>query len=79
VGEISTQTVVVVNVDDDEEAVVNAFVQNQVRRIPVVDGEDVVGMISQADLARSMSEDETGGVVRAISQETGETADQQGG
>jgi hypothetical protein len=36
-------------------------------------------MISQADLARSMSEDETGGVVRAISQETGETADQQGG
>ncbi|HET8594519.1 MAG TPA: CBS domain-containing protein [Intrasporangium sp.] len=79
VGEISTQTVVVVNVDDDEEAVLNAFIQNQVRRIPVVDGEDVVGMISQADIARSMSQDETGGVVQAISQDTGESADQQGG
>lgn len=78
VGEISTQTVVVVNVDDDEQAVLNAFVQNQVRRLPVVDGQDVVGMISQADIARSMGQQDTGGVVQAISQETGERTAQQG-
>lgn len=75
VGEISTQTVVVVNVDDDEQAVLNAFAQNQVRRLPVVDGQDVVGMISQADIARSLPTQETGGLVQAISQETGERAD----
>ena len=76
VGEISTQTVVVVDVDDDEQAVLNALTQNQVRRLPVVEGKDVVGMISQADIARSMPQQETGDVLRAISQETGEGAPQ---
>ncbi|EWT07279.1 histidine kinase [Intrasporangium chromatireducens Q5-1] len=75
VGEISTQTVVVVSVDDDEQAVLNAFAQNQVRRLPVVDGQDVVGVISQADIARSLPTQDTGGLVQAISQETGERAD----
>lgn len=78
VGEISTQTVVVVGVDDDEQAVLNAFTQNQVRRLPVVDGRDVVGVISQADVARSLPEQDTGDIVRAISQETGQPAGQQG-
>lgn len=70
VGEISTQTVVVVNADDGEAAILNAFAQNQVRRVPVVDGNQLVGVISQADLARQLPKEQTGDVVQAISQET---------
>lgn len=74
VGEVSTQTVVVVNVGDDEHAILNAFAQNQVRRLPVVDGNKLAGIISQADVARELSEQQTGGIVQAISQETGESS-----
>lgn len=67
VGEICTGSVVSVTVDDDARAIVGALSENQVRRLPVLDGEDVVGVISQADVARSMSNEQTGDVVQAIS------------
>lgn len=70
VADVLTETVVVVNADDDESAVLNALSQNQVRRLPVVDGPSVVGVISQADLARQLSNEATGTVVAAISQES---------
>jgi CBS domain-containing protein len=40
---------------------------HQVRRLPVIDGHDLVGMISQADLARSLPEDRVGELVELIS------------
>jgi CBS domain-containing protein len=40
-----------------------------VRRLPVIDGHDLVGIISQADIARSMSATETGETVAEISEE----------
>jgi CBS domain-containing protein len=43
--------------------------ENQVRRLPVIDGHQLVGMLSQADLALNAEEGETGEVVRAISKE----------
>ena len=69
VGEISSGTVVFVNADDSAEAVVQALAGNQVRRLPVVDGDEVVGIISQADVARHLPNDQTGDVVQAISRE----------
>ena len=38
-----------------------------VRRLPVIDGHDLVGMISQADIARNLPEDRVGELVGAIS------------
>lgn len=69
VADVMTETVVVVNADDDAHAVVNALSQNQVRRIPVLDGDQVVGVISQADLARHLPNEQTGDVVEAISRD----------
>jgi signal-transduction protein with cAMP-binding, CBS, and nucleotidyltransferase domain len=44
--------------------------QHQIRRVPVcVDGR-VVGMITQADLARHASHEEVGALVEAISRTT---------
>jgi CBS domain-containing protein len=38
-----------------------------VRRVPVVEGDRVVGIISQADVARAADEEQTGEVVQQIS------------
>ena len=57
-----------VSAGDDAQAVMQALSDNQVRRLPVLDGEELVGVISQADVARELSAEQTGDVVRAISQ-----------
>ncbi|MEV7026223.1 CBS domain-containing protein [Kitasatospora sp. NPDC093558] len=40
-----------VRADDDMDMVLRKMEQHQIRRIPVIDGERLVGMISEADLA----------------------------
>jgi CBS domain-containing protein len=67
VAEVCTGTVVTVGVDDDADVVAAALADNQVRRVPVVDGGSLVGIISQADIARHLPEQQTGDVVQAIS------------
>jgi CBS domain-containing protein len=43
--------------------------QHQVRRLPVIDGHDLVGMLSLADLAKALPDDQAGDLVQAISQD----------
>ena len=38
-----------------------------VRRLPVIDGHDLVGIVSIADLAQNIDDEETGDLVEAIS------------
>jgi Mg/Co/Ni transporter MgtE len=38
-----------------------------VRRLPVIDGHDLVGVVSLADLAQNIEDDKLGDVVEAIS------------
>ena len=40
---------------------------HQVRRLPVIDGHDLVGVLSQADVARNIDETKVGDLVEAIS------------
>ena len=40
----------------------------QVRRLPVIDDRKLVGIISQADIARNIDEGKVGDLVEAISQ-----------
>ena len=42
---------------------------HQVRRLPVIDGHDLVGIISQADIARALSATQTGETVEEISED----------
>jgi CBS domain-containing protein len=38
-----------------------------VRRLPVIDGHDLIGVLSQADVAKNLSDDQTAQLVEAIS------------
>ena len=40
---------------------------HKVRRLPVIDGHDLVGIVSQADLAKAIDEENVGDLVEAIS------------
>jgi CBS domain-containing protein len=40
---------------------------HKVRRLPVIDGHDLVGIVSQADLAKAIDEEQVGDLVEAIS------------
>lgn len=69
VADIATTDVVTVGVDDSAEAVAAALAEHQIRRVPVVDGGILVGVISQADVARDLDAADTGEVVKEISKD----------
>jgi CBS domain-containing protein len=41
--------------------------EHAIRRLPVIDGHDLVGIVSQADIARELPEEKIGDLVEAIS------------
>lgn len=69
VSEIATTDVVTVGVDDSAETVAATLAEHQIRRVPVVDGGILVGVISQADVARDLDAADTGEVVKEISKD----------
>ncbi|MDF9813330.1 CBS domain-containing protein [Streptomyces sp. SPB162] len=52
--------------DDHTDSVVAAMAAKRVRRIPVLDGDTLVGMISEADIARKLGAAEAGALAAAI-------------
>lgn len=68
VAEVATGAVVTVDVDDDAESVARVMGERQVRRVPVLDGGRLVGVIAQADVARDLDARTTGDVVEDISE-----------
>ena len=61
--------VVTIGADDSIEEARRTMEQHQVRRLPVIDGHRLVGMVSQGDLAKALPDEETGHLVESISQE----------
>ncbi|MEU9371108.1 CBS domain-containing protein [Streptomyces avermitilis] len=41
--------------------------QHKVRRLPVIDGHDLVGMVALADVARALSDPQAGDLLKALS------------
>jgi CBS domain-containing protein len=68
VGDLGQGEVVTIGADDSLEEVSRTMAQHQVRRLPVIDGTELVGMVSQADLANSGDDSLAGDTVQAISQ-----------
>jgi len=68
VGEImSADRLTTVSPNASPEEVMDCLSSSAVRRVPVVEDGRVVGVISQADVARELSNKDTGDVVEAIS------------
>jgi CBS domain-containing protein len=56
-GELATQDeVVTIGADDPIDEVLRTMSRYKVRRLPVIDGHECVGMISQADVATNLEE-----------------------
>jgi CBS domain-containing protein len=58
---------VTIGADDSIEEALRTMSSEQVRRLPVIDGHRLVGIIAQADIARNLDEDQVGELVEAIS------------
>ncbi len=71
---VMTRHVVTCHAEDDLQKALDAMSNHQLRRIPVVDGENkIVGIIAQADVARRVNEPEkTAQLVKEISQASGD-------
>lgn len=67
VREIMSSGLATVGPDDDVERVTELMKAEQVRRIPVCEGDRLVGIIAQADVAREGRDKKTGDVVEKIS------------
>jgi CBS domain-containing protein len=59
---------VTIGADDSVEEAIRTMSEHKVRRLPVIDGTALVGMVSQADIARSCPPEQVGKLVAAISQ-----------
>ena len=57
-----------IDADDDVEDALDLMKEHQIRRLPVIEDHLLVGIISQADIALSMSAEATGETVEEISE-----------
>lgn len=57
-GELAQGIVSTIGPDEPVETIVDLMGTQQVKRMPVVDNGEVVGMISESDLARNVAEDQ---------------------
>lgn len=65
-GELAQGKPVFVEVDADVQDILHTMEEHRIRRLPVIDKHRLVGVISEADLARHLSEEQVGHFVEAI-------------
>ncbi|GEB47472.1 MULTISPECIES: CBS domain-containing protein [Streptomyces] len=66
-GELQQAEAVTVGADDSAEEAMATMTEHKVRRLPVIDGTTLVGMVAQADVARSLPTPDTGELLAALS------------
>jgi CBS domain-containing protein len=70
VREVASTSPVTVEPNQDLDEALRLMAQHRVRRLPVVEGEMLVGVLSQADVALESRDSKTGDLVQEISQPT---------
>ncbi|HEY9349246.1 MAG TPA: CBS domain-containing protein [Acidothermales bacterium] len=66
-GELGQGKPVTIGADDPVEEILRTMAQYKVRRLPVIDGQRLVGIVSQGDVAKNLPEERVGELVEAIS------------
>jgi CBS domain-containing protein len=66
-GELGDGKPVTIGADDSIAEAIRTMKEHAVRRLPVIDGHELIGIVSQGDLARNADEEEVGELVEAIS------------
>ncbi|HEV8569207.1 MAG TPA: CBS domain-containing protein [Actinoplanes sp.] len=66
-GELGEGKPITVGADDDVAEVLRTMAQYKVRRLPVIDGHQLVGIVAVADVARALPDRPVGDLIDAIS------------
>jgi CBS domain-containing protein len=66
-GELAEGKPITVGADDDTTKILHTMAQHKVRRLPVIDGHTLVGIVSQADVARALDGAQVGELLQALS------------
>ncbi|MGW7466058.1 CBS domain-containing protein [Streptomyces xantholiticus] len=66
-GDLAQGEVVTIGADDDAEEILRTMSRHKVRRLPVIDGHVLVGIVAQADVARALPDPKVGDLIESIS------------
>ncbi len=66
-GELAQGEAVTIGADDEAEEILTTMSEHQVRRLSVIDGHTLVGIVAQADVARSLPDPRVGDLLEALS------------
>ena len=67
-GELAQGAAVTIGADDDSTEILRTMGQHQVRRLPVIDGHRLVGIVAVADVARALPDRPVGDLIDALSE-----------
>jgi CBS domain-containing protein len=66
-AELAQGKPVTIGADDSAEEALRTMSEHKVRRLPVIDGHELIGVVSQGDLAGALGREQVGELVEAIS------------
>jgi CBS domain-containing protein len=66
-GDLAQGEAVTIGADDDAEEILRTMREHKVRRLPVIDGHELVGIVAQADVARALRDPKVGDLQEALS------------
>ncbi|MBZ9593858.1 CBS domain-containing protein [Streptomyces erythrochromogenes] len=66
-GDLAQGEAVTIGADDEAEEILRTMTEHKVRRLPVIDGHTLVGIVAQADVARSLPDPQVGELLEAMS------------
>ncbi len=64
---VNGREVVTIGADDSIDEAIDTMQAHAVRRLPVIDGDEVIGIVSQADIAKVAKDKQVGRLVETIS------------
>ena len=67
VGELAQGEAVTIGADDPVSEAIRTMIDKGVRRLPVIDGHELVGVVAQADIARECTNEDAGQLLAGIS------------
>ncbi|MFF8264625.1 CBS domain-containing protein [Streptomyces virginiae] len=67
-GDLAQGEAVTIGADDDAAEILRTMSEHQVRRLPVIDGHTLVGIVALADVARALPEAKVGDLLQTISE-----------
>ena len=66
-GELGEGKPVTIGADDSIQLAIKTMADKGVRRLPVIDGHDLIGIVSVGDIAKNAEDDDVGALIQLIS------------